>query len=76
MELTPIKAYSKSELCLLYECSDRTFSKWIEKNTLCKEMLEILGYQKSDMLLTPKMVEIIFESLGNPRNELHKSISK
>lgn len=72
MEETPIRTYTKSQLCNLYSCCNKTLNKWIHKNETCMTLLSQVGYEKTMSILNPLMVEIIFECIGNPRKKLNE----
>ena len=67
-----IRTYGFGELARLYlpnikpESASKRLRAWIKKNQKLNELLIQLGYEHSDKVLTPKMVETIIHSLGNP----------
>lgn len=66
--IAPIRAYNKFELRIMYGFPNNpitppTFSSWMKK---IEGELEPYGYHKDDRLLTPRIVQIIFERLGYP----------
>lgn len=58
-----IRAYSKSELALMYGVSVQTLNKWIER---MPDNLEEMGYSSLDKIFTAKMVRAIVSHLGCP----------
>ncbi len=67
-----IRAYYKSELSQMY-CpqvkvitSLRTLNRWINASQRLTQALDRLGYNSSIRLLTPGMVRVIVEHLGEP----------
>lgn len=67
-----IRTYGFGELARLYlpnikpESASKRLRAWIKKNQKLNELLTQLGYEKSDKILTPKMVNIIVQRIGNP----------
>lgn len=67
-----IRTYGFGELARLYlpnikpESASKRLRAWIKKNQKLNELLNQLGYERSDKVLTPKMVKIIVQELGHP----------
>jgi hypothetical protein len=59
----PVKGYYKSELALLYGISLPTLKKYIDRWIA---EFEAIGYSKNQQKLTPKMVRLLFERVGEP----------
>lgn len=57
------KAYYKYKFAALYGISTRTLAKWMARY---KDDLESLGYQKTDKILRPEVVQYLFDRLGWP----------
>lgn len=67
-----IRAYSKGVLSqmynpqITYNCALRLFNKWINRNPALTQALAPLGYDRSVRALSPQMVRVIVEHLGEP----------
>ena len=67
-----IRTYGFGELARLYlpnikpESASKRLRAWIKKNQKLNELLNQLGYEKSDKVLTPKMVDLIIIWIGHP----------
>jgi predicted metalloenzyme YecM len=59
----PIRGYYKSELATLYGISLPTLKKYIDR---WLAEFEDIGYSKNQQKLTPKMVRLLFERVGEP----------
>jgi hypothetical protein len=57
-KLAPIRPYSKSELCVLYDVSERVLNAWLND-------VENLGAYKG-RLFTLRQMYLIFDHLGWP----------
>ena len=67
------RMYSKSELGLLYfpdvpskQVARRHIMKWIKRCPELWAQLHRMGYQEGSQFFTPRMVNSIFEYLGEP----------
>ena len=58
---TPIKTYTKKELRLMYNLSEDSFRRWLNK---VKD--KIPHYDSKCKLLSPLQVEAIFKHYGEP----------
>tara|TARA_B110000027_G_scaffold131242_1_gene155209 strand:+ start:924 stop:1139 length:216 start_codon:yes stop_codon:yes gene_type:complete len=64
--------YGFGELARLYlpnfklESASKRLRAWIKKNQKLNELLTHLGYEQSDKVLTPKMVDLILKWIGHP----------
>lgn len=56
---TPIKSYSKKQLCALYQVSNRLLYKWF-----AAENLTTIWHNKR--IFSPNEIQIIFHKIGNP----------
>ena len=72
MEKKKVKAYTKTELAIMYspdlkiDSAIRRLRNWINHNKpLCRD-LDALCYNKRAQIFTPAQVELIFHYLGEP----------
>ncbi len=70
---TPLRAYSKSELAMLYFPKASTphsavnmLMLWINRCQPLMESLSRYGYRKNDKMLSRRHVQLIFEFIGEP----------
>ena len=67
-----IRMYGFGEVALMYNpelkkpSALKAFNVWIDRSPGLRRKLENLGFRKGMRSLTPAMVEMIFEALGEP----------
>lgn len=66
----PVKSYSKAELAQMYGIRRETLMLWIRP--FLTEM-EVLGYRHFQKTLTPAMIKLIFDKLGEPYEPTQRS---
>ena len=72
MNKNPLHAWAKGELAEAYNpnvCHTRALkilNDWIALHPTLLSSLEALGYRKTQKLLTPAQVALVFEALGEP----------
>jgi hypothetical protein len=61
LDITPIKTYTKKELRILYNISEDTFRRWINRI-----IYRLPNYDAKCKILSPLQVKVFFEYYGEP----------